>query len=220
MATYLFRQGSEIMSTKTVVKQAYELDHNPVHIEDTSREYDAYIVEWPEYREYGLKFCHSKGFDYPAHGVEFQGYESSLSDTDYPYENVGWPIMSKRMLNTLLSVKEFPHRTWDVPFVGFPDNAPEELLRKGLRDGVRHDNEFVVVQLLEQLDIFDRENSVYKDSDILPGAVNSIRKLALHVSKDGLPPVFRLKVSPVQLYISPECRDALEAANIRGIRFV
>jgi hypothetical protein len=208
------------MSTTTAVAQAYELKHDAMHIRDTSREYDAYIVEWPEYQEYDLKFCHPNNFNYPTHGVEFQGYESSLSGTDYPYENVAWPIMSKRMLNTLLAVREFPYRAWDVPFVGFQDNAPEGLLRKGLRDGVRHDNEFVVVQLLEQLDIFDRENSIYKDSRVLPGAVKAIRKLALHVPQEGLPPIFRLKVNPVILYVSPESKAALEAADIKGVRFV
>jgi hypothetical protein len=208
------------MSIETVIKQAYELKHNAVHIADTSREYDAYIVEWPEYRSYGTKFCRPTNFDYPAHGVEFHGYESSLSDTDYPYTNVAWPVMSKRMLNTLLAVKEFPHRTWDVPLVGFPDNAPEMLLREGLRDGVRHDNEFVAVQLLEHLDIFDWENSVYKEGYVSPDKVQSIRKLTLHVPEEGLPPIFRLKVAPVILYISPEGRAALETANIKGVRFV
>jgi hypothetical protein len=208
------------MSTTTVTKQAYELLHDAVHIENTSREYDAYIVEWPEYREYSIKFMDPDDFEYPNHGIEFHGYESSLSDTDYPYASVSWPIMSKRMLNTLLSVKEFPHRIWDVPFVGFPDNAPELMLREGLRGGVRHDNEFVVVQLLEQLDIFDRENSVYKEGFVNPETVRAIRKLSLNIPENGLPPIFRLKVSPVQMYVSPEGRAALEAANIKGVRFV
>ncbi len=208
------------MSTTIAVKQAYELQPDAVHIADTSREYDAYIVQWPEYRDYGLKFKNLTAFEYPSHGVEFHGYESSLSDTDYPYNDLNWPIMSKRMLETLLSVREFPYRYWDVPFVGFPDDAPVMMLEEGLSGGVRHDNEFVAVQLLEQLDIFDRENSVYKDSNILSGAVNSIRKLSLHVPKDGLPPIFRLEVSPVRLYISPEGSAALDAANIKGVRFV
>jgi hypothetical protein len=208
------------MSTTTVVKQAYKLKHDAVHIEDTSREYDAYIVEWPEYREYSIKFMDPDDFEYPNHGVEFHGYESSLSDTDYPYANVSWPIMSKRMLNTLLNVKKFPHRTWDVPFVGFPDNAPELMLREGLRGGVRHDNEFVAVQLLEHLDIFDWENSVYEEGFVSVDKVSSIRKLALHIPDEGLPPIFRLKVSPVLLYVSPEGRAALEAAKIKGVYFV
>jgi hypothetical protein len=208
------------MSTTTALKQSYKLDYNPVHIENTSRDYDAYVVQWPEFLDYTMRFMEPDDFDYPNHGVEFHGYESSLSDMDYPYNDVNWPIMSKRMLNTLLSVREFPHRTWDIPFLGFPNNAPVMMLEKGLSDGVRYENEFVAVQLLEQLDIFDRENSVYKESNILPGAVNSIRKLALHVSEDGLPPIFRLKVSPVRLYVSPEGRNALEAANIKGVRFV
>jgi hypothetical protein len=208
------------MSTTALIKQAYELQPDAVHIEDTSREYDAYIVEWPEYREYGLKFCHPRDFEYPSHGVEFHGYESSLSDTDYPYNDVGWPIMSKRMLNTLLSVKEFPHRTWDVPFVGFPDNAPVMMLEEGLRGGVRHDNEFVAVQLLEHLNIFDWENSEYKMHRIFPDEISRIRKLVLKVPEEGLPPIFRLKVDPVFLYVSPEGRAALETANIKGVRFV
>jgi hypothetical protein len=209
------------MSTTTVVKQAYKLKHDAVHIENTSREYDAYIVEWPEYRAYSTKFMIPNDFDFPDHGVEFHGYESSLSDTDYPYANVNWSIMSKRMLNTLLSVKEFPCRTWNVPFVGFPDNAPEGLLREGLSGGVRHD-EFIAVQLLEHQDIFDRENSTYKLWEIFPDpdAIMSIRKLALKVPEDSLPPIFRLKVLPGQLYVSPEGRAALEAANIKGVRFV
>jgi hypothetical protein len=207
------------MPTTTVVAQAYELKHDAVHIENTSREYDAYIVEWPEYRKYSTKFMDPDDFDFPDHGVEFHGYESSLSDTDYPYANVSWPIMSKRMLNTLLSIREFPHRTWDVPFVGFPDNAPEGLLREGLRDGVRHDDKFVAIQLLEQLDIFDWENSVYEMDSMFPEEVDRIRKLVLKVPEEGLPPIFRLKVYPI-LYVSPEGRAALESADVKGVRFV
>jgi hypothetical protein len=208
------------MSIIIVIKQAYELKHDAVHIADTSRERDAYIVEWPEYREYSIKFMDPDDFDYPTHGVKFQGYESSLSDTDYPYCSVSWPIMSKRMLDVLLSVKDFPHRTWDIPFIGFPNNAPEGLLIKELRDGVRHDDEFLAVQLLDQLDIFDWENSTYKTYTAMPDEVMSIRKLVLKVPKEGLPPVFRLKVYPVQLYVSPEGRTALESANIKGVRFI
>jgi hypothetical protein len=208
------------MSTIVVTEQAYELLHDAVHIEDTSREYDAYIVEWPEYREYSTKFCRPDDFDFPNHGVEFHGYESSLGDTDYPYASVSWPIMSKKMLSTLLSVREFPYRAWDIPFVGFPDNAPAGLLEQGLSGGVRHDDEFVAVQLLAHEDIFDWENSTYKTYTAMPDRIMSIRKLVLKVPEEGLPPIFRLKVSPVQLYVSPEGRAALEAANIKGIRFV
>ena len=124
------------------------------------------------------------------------------------------------MLNTLLEVKEFPHRTWDIPFVGCPDNTLAEILEQGVNEGIRHDNEFVAVQLLEHLDIFDWEESIYKEAFVSPGRVRSIRKLALHMPEDGLPPIFRLKVNSVPLYVSPEGRTALETANIQGIRFV
>jgi hypothetical protein len=208
------------MSTTVTAKQAYELTYDLDHLENTFRERDAYLVEFPDHLGYRGKFSEPDDFEYPAHNVEFQGYESILKNTDYPFCDVRWPIMSKLMLNTLLSVREFPHRTWDIPFVGFPDNTSDELLEKGLSGGVRHDNEFVAVQLLEQLDIFDWDKSVYKEAYVSPGMVRSIRKLALHVPEDGLPPIFRLKVNPVPLFVSPECREALEAANIKGIRFI
>jgi hypothetical protein len=207
------------MST-TITKQAYELAQDTSHLNEISRNYDAHIVEWPEYRDYTTKFMDPDDFEFPTHDVEFQGYESCLSNTDFPLNNVSWPIMSKQMLDTLLSVREFPYRHWDVPFVGFPDNAPVAMLEEGLSGGVRHDNEFAAVQLLEQLDIFDWENSVYKIDPIFSNEVRSIRKLMLKVPEEGLPPVFRIKVYPVRLYVSPEGRSALEAANIKGVRFV
>lgn len=203
----------------TEMKQAYELTQDVDHLNELSHDYDAYVVEWPEYRDYGLKFKKPDDFKYPNHDVEFQGYESCLSRTEYPYNNVSWPIISRRMLDTLLAVGDFPHRTWGVPLVGFPDNAPEGLLKQGLKDGVRHD-EFVAIQLLAELDIFDWENSVYKMHSVFPDEVDRIRKLVLKVPEGGLPPIFRLKVDPVVLYVSPEGRTALEAVNIKGVRFV
>jgi hypothetical protein len=206
------------MSTTAVIKQAYNLRHSVDHLNELSHDYDAYIVEWPEYLDYGLKFKQPNEFEYPSHGVKFQGYESCLSLTEYPFNDVSWPIMSRRMLNTLLKVREFPHRTWDIPIVGVPDNTPVKKLEKGLGGGISHDNEFVAVQLLEQLDIFDWENSIYKNSPINAKWVRDIRNLALHEPETGLPPIFRLTVAPTYLYVSPEGRAALEAAKIKGIR--
>jgi hypothetical protein len=208
------------MSSTITVKQSYKLTHDLDHLEDTPRERDAYLVEFPDHLGYRGKFSEPDDFEYPAYNIEFQGYESILKDTDYPFCDVRWPIMSKRMLNVLLTVREFPHRTWDIPFVGFPDNTPDELLERGIAGGVRHDNEFVAVQLLEQLDIFDWENSVYRMHSIFPDEIDRIRKLVLKIPENGLPPIFRLKVDSVPLYVSPEGRAALETANIKGIRFI
>ncbi len=207
------------MPITTLVKQAYRLKHDVDHLNELSHHSDAFIVEWPKYREYDNKFVEPDEFKYPSHGVKFCGYESCLNDVDYLHNNVSWPIISRRMLTTLLEVKEFPHRTWDVPFLGFPDNVSEELLRQGLSGGIRHD-EFVAVQLLDQLDIFDWENSVYTMSEALPGTISKVRKLALKEIEGGYPPIFRIKTKPVPLYVSLEGRAALEAANIKGIRFV
>lgn len=208
------------MSNIVATEQAYWLRHNLDHLVNATHSHDAYIVEFEGYRSYGTDFFHPDIFELPDHNLEFQGYDSILRETDFPYTNVRWPVMSKKMLNTLLSVQQFEFRCFEIPFAGFADNAPEVMLRQGLRDGVRYDDKFVAVQLGENLDIFDWEKSVYEMDDMFPKEVDRIRDLVLKVPEEGLPPIFRIAVDPVRLYVSPEAGVALEAADIKGIEFL
>jgi hypothetical protein len=54
------------MSTTPVIKQAYNLRHNVDHLNELSHDYDAYIVEWPEYLDYRLNFKQPNDFEYPS----------------------------------------------------------------------------------------------------------------------------------------------------------
>lgn len=66
-----------------------------------------------------------------------------------------WPIMSKRMLDTLLSVGNFRHRAYPVVMVDCGQIYNEELGTKS-SSGIEYHN-FLAVQVLEDLDIFDWE---------------------------------------------------------------
>jgi hypothetical protein len=131
--------------------------------------------------------------------------------TDYPYNREGWPIMSKRMLETLLSVREFHHQV--IPIVMLDAFTPIEF---------EENHDYVAVQLLEHQDVFDWGKSVYERDPELPNGVDSLEKLVLKELSEGLPPLFRIATTPLKnlLYVSAEGRTALEAAGIRGVNFI
>jgi hypothetical protein len=131
--------------------------------------------------------------------------------TDYPDNREGWPIMSKRMLEALLSVRDFPHQA--IPIVMLDAFTPIEF---------EENHDYVAVQLLEHQDVFDWEKSIYERDPELTNGVDSLEKLVLKEPPEGLPSLFRVTTTPLsnKLYVSPEGKAALEAAGIRGVNFV
>jgi hypothetical protein len=78
---------------------------------------------------------------------------------------------------------------------------------------------YVAVQLLEESHYFDFERSEYEPSSIIPFRVGSVDKYVLNEPPGGFPPLFRLAVTPSQLFISSEAREALKEAGIRGTAY-
>jgi hypothetical protein len=220
----------------TVVHQAYELDHKLVY-PNSDFDHEAWIVQFPgwnnvlsgfaapqviemcgmeaferrEQRADGLWYVNQ--FRLPEH-VEFETVGDIIHHTDYPYCKPRWPIMSKRMLDTLLSVREFPHQTIPITMIDCEVVHKPELGRNEKSGEEIHD--FVAVQLLEHLDIFDWERSDYKPDPAMP----RVDRLVLRVPEGGLPPLFRVKKRETYLYVSPEGRAALESAAIQGVDFL
>ncbi len=204
--------------------RVYELDQSLGHhdqYKDGERSlHDAYLIEFPGSEE--VTFCNAQPLSLPE-SVEFDAQTDVLGSIDYLYPNVAWPVMSKRMLDVLLSVREFPYQVIPLVLHEIPVLGEEVEMEGGpfIRTGrVNHD--YVAVQLLELLDVFDWENSVYEFHLRVPGRVkpNSIKKLVLIEPEKGYPPLFRMSVGRTLLYVSAGARDALEAADIQGLRFV
>jgi hypothetical protein len=151
--------------------------------------------------------------------VEFDAIGKIFEVIDYPYTDVRWPIMSRRMLDTLLSVGSFRYRVYpllmiDCKAIAYADDASP------IKSGIEYDN-FFAVHLLEDLDIFDWENSIYERDADAPHVLKDIEKLVLREPSEGFPPLFRVITSRLKarLYVSAEARTALEAAGIRGVVF-
>lgn len=191
--------------------QVYELDYDVSHLVGDI-EYDAWLVS-PECRY--LNFNAPKVLC-PPERIEFETVGEYLFATDYPYTRPSWPIMSKRMLETLLSVGEFPHQV--IPVVML-DTQLHDFQKIGAPPEEIHD--FVAVQLLEHLDVLDWERSMCERHPTIPNTVEalSMQKLVLKEPEGGFPPLFRIASYRTQLYVSAFSRAALEKAGLKRLFF-
>ena len=149
--------------------------------------------------------------------IRTEGAHIQIEGLDYIVTSPDLPVISKRMLSVLKSVKDFPHQT--IPVV-IEDTVLVTGADGKLQPSGKVNTDYVAVQLIEHLDILDREKSDYDTDDDDPDEIEYINKLVLDVPSEGLPPIFRIVDDPIVLYVSPEAKTALEEAEITGIRFV
>lgn len=143
------------MNLGTRTDKAYRLHQDITHLGPEIEE-DAWELNFPNHPDTG--FYSTLFFDFFPNPIEFGAIGSLLKKTDYPYTDIGWPIMSKRMLNTLLSVGCFPHRTYPVVMIDQEmDCNSKELKIKGTRI-----YDYILVQPSEHLDAFDFDKSIFK----------------------------------------------------------
>jgi hypothetical protein len=139
----------------------------------------------------------------------------TIRSLDYPANDQGWPIMSRRMREALTSAGEFPHRA--VPVVMLDHAAGQKFDVAGNpRPGVALHG-FSAMHLTRYVDAFDWQRSEYEPHRRIEGRVLTAHRLVL---KDmPLPPLFRLSALPTMLLVSGAGRDALLAAGVKGLRF-
>lgn len=194
--------------------RAYDLFHDARHIEGTV--YDATLVPF-EGDEYVCGWMGTDKLEVPE-PILFKANFAVTRLSDYPCNDVHWPIMSSRMIETLRRVRDFPHRLVPVRFVDRKVHGPEHCLPDGGLYSEVIDDRFAVVQLTEHIDVVDWERSAFRRRRSDPNGV-WFDKLVLMEPPGGLPPLFRLSSNESMLLVSAEARRALEAAGIRGVRF-
>jgi hypothetical protein len=186
---------------------AYKLTHNLDHLDvPNAPDYDADLVDCPDWKWLKSKFWKPEPIE-TLEPLIFQGIDSIIQTTDYPYTGRRLPIMSKRMLQVLLAVGEFPHQVIPVRI-------------ESLSDPSQQYHHLIAVQLLEHLDVFDWVNSVYELDENFPGELDEIEKLVLREPTGGFPPIFRVQKNETLLYVSARARAALEQAEIKGVEFL
>jgi hypothetical protein len=200
--------------------RAYRLDWNIDHIIDGAEE-DAWlrVKRFPNAPDESAFWRIKKDLNLPER-VEFDAVGEVFESIDYPYTDVRWPIMSNRMLDALRSVGDFYHVAYPLVMIDCEQIYNAELGTES-SSGIEFHN-FFAVHILEDLDVFDCENSVYEFSKNNSSNIDicSIEKVVLKEPEKGFPPLFRDSTLSTRLYVSAEARTALEAAGIRGVDFI
>ena len=208
--------------TEPMVQQAYKLNQDLDRMEDYAPEWleewgavDAKVIgELANQENLDRAFYKPEPID-SVNEIQMEGLMLHFEGIDYLYTRPDLPVMSKRMLSVLRSVRDFPHQTIPVVIEDTEAAKGDWLRRSG-----KVSTDYVAVQLLEHLDIFDREKSIYEPNFLDPNNVGDVEKLVLKVPELGLPPIFRITDKSTRLYVSPEAKTTLEEAGITGIRFV
>jgi hypothetical protein len=99
--------------------RAYCLTWEVDHKEFNDRDYDMEIWEFPEW-EKTSGLMRISPYDLP-NPVVFNADFAQLTRTDYPENDVNWPVMSRRMYYVLCSVGDFPHQV--IPIAMLDDLA-------------------------------------------------------------------------------------------------
>lgn len=152
--------------------------------------------------------------------VIYRGYPPIVKAVDFPVTDNSWTVVSRRMLDALKAVGDFPHL--EFPVVILDSREPRDRWFNGngdLRDDLTLKN-YAAIQLTEHLDIFDFEKSKYARDEDFPEYVGDVREYVFKIPHDGLPPIFHVKGVFVKLFVSHEARRQLKKAKITGIEYV
>ena len=204
------------------LQQAYEIIHDLDRVEEidgweAQGSADVLVIgELAKQDSFNMVFYDPEPIE-SIEEIRTQGAHIQIEGLDYILTDPDLPVMSKRMLSILESVKDFPHQT--IP-VRIEDTVSVTRADGKSQPSGKVNTDYVAVQLLKHLDIFDREKSIYEPNFLNPNKVGRVEKLVLKVLEKRLPPIFRIKDKPTYLYVSPEAKTALEEAGITGIRFV
>jgi hypothetical protein len=204
-------------------KYAYELEHGLDHYEEYDLPWrnligDIFIQEWKDY--WGTKGHGIEVLNYPI-PIIYKGEIAVVEHIDFPYTNNLWLVMSQKMLDVLKSVGDFPHRVIPVEIrQGMKNNqifdwwiVENEVSSEGALTN------YVFVQFTQYTNVFDKERSIYKPSDLVPNRIRSVEEYVFRIPQNGLPPIFKIAESPVLTFISADAREALKEAGITGVAY-
>jgi hypothetical protein len=151
-----------------------------------------------------------------------EGNLEALEYTDYPIlkTNPLSLVISKRLLELLLTIKPFAYRVTPLVIINDIAQREEKYLPSGeVKPGVKTNTDYVLVKLLRHVPM-DREKSIYRQS-MYEGKefISWIEPLELLEPEDGLDPIFRVKEIPESLFVTKEAREQMEQHEIQGILY-
>lgn len=201
------------------MESIYTIELDLKHVSDA--EVDAFVVPFKGCEIYSSLLMSAREFDHPGI-IYLRGDFDTIKQTDYLVNDLRLPIFSKKIIDLLKSLGSFPHRTIPCGITDFTiriKNSFDDFENCVIKPGIEVNDDFQVLQLLEVLDILDRDNSDYIARKRDPNKISMIRKFAFNEPEGGFPPIFRLKDQKRSLFITESVKNELDAADIKGIRY-
>ena len=139
----------------------------------------------------------------PPNGIVLQGnFKVIPQNTDYPIVDIAIPLMSKKMIlliehNSQVRLNKVDATIIDDTFLGEIYDKAGNLSRD-----VKKNNEYQFVQILEYVQAFDYDSSIFKPLRSNPEKVGVINKLVFKEPIQGFPSIFRIAEKPSMLFVS------------------
>ncbi len=179
-------------------------------------ENDANHLEFPDCKMIASRLIGIRDIILPK-TIYFRANLNLISKIDFPINSLNIPIFSKRMYEIFNKLSIINHRLISVIMID--DTFMGEIFDQNgkLLKNIKTNDMYCSFQIMNYIDAFDYDKSVYKNDPILP--VGYISKLVLKTPKEGFHSIFKIKESMNMLFISEETKEALEKNNIRGCVF-
>jgi hypothetical protein len=217
----------------------HDLPTTPVRAGD--KHHDAEIIYFDGYRDARFRNPAINYTDRVPPIIEFVGDLKILEWSDFPYVAPTRLVMSRRMLNVLLSVQPFKHQVFPVRIYSY---GIEELVKDHMGERTDYQVEelslytdkFVILQLKEALEVLDEDKTILKKSMLYPSeeitgsefitaresgewyfSELDVAHYEFTREEQDLPPVFTAPKTPY-FYTEAAVR-ALKANDIRGVEF-
>jgi hypothetical protein len=188
-----------------------------------AEKYNAWIYKPTQAEEVGSGLIElAEPYEVPE-PVDWVGFlDDRLHHTDHIYNDLSWPLFSKRMLYVLRSVGDFPHKVISTRIYdySFQDQGRNNYEGNTTPLAGEFNEDYVGLQLLEHTDYIDYDQSNFRFR-LNPNLPPYVIDLVLREPIGGFPPIFRLDRAGerMSLFVSPATKEALEEAGIKGLDF-
>lgn len=197
------------------VNSVYILDWELSHLGDDK--FDAELVRFSGWENtFGL-FEIQEYLCLPRN-IFFEANFQTIQDIDFPWNNVRWTIMSKRMFNLLFPNGSSYCETISITMIDDRTFSKDRYNKNGIALPNVENHDFVAVKFTMYTDALDKEMSML-EIDKESSLILNIEYLVLKKTNKKFPTLFRLREYPALLLISSFGRTVLENANIKGICF-
>lgn len=205
-----------------------DLSHRPSPRPRGARPRDAELIYFDGYQDARFRNPKIDYTDRVPPVIEFVGNLEVMQWSDFPWTDQPYLVMSRKMLDVLLSIQPFKYRIYPTLIYSY---EIDELVRYAF-DGTRTDyhvedpslftDKFIIMQLSETIDVLDEDKTIIEGKTARESgewflSEYDVEHYEFIRAEKDLPPVFAAPKTPY--FFTEAAVRTLESNNIRGAEF-